>query len=55
MQESLITILLWLNSIVNLLMLFIIGMVCLVIVKTFDKKEKKKNQNNNPKVSRGLL
>lgn len=53
MQESLITILLWLNSIVNLLMLFIIGIVCLVIVKTLDKKNK--NKNNNPKVSRGLL
>lgn len=53
MQESLITILLWLNSIVNLLMLFIIGMVCLVIFKTLDNKDKKKN--NNPKVSRGLL
>lgn len=53
MQESLITILLWLNSIVNLLMLFVIGMVLLVIVKTFDTKKKK--QNNNPKVSRGLL
>ena len=53
MQESLITILLWLNSIVNLLMLFVIGMVLLVIVKTLDTKQK--NKNNNPKTSRGLL
>lgn len=50
MQEYLIVILLWMNTIINLLLLFIIGVCLLIAYKSVYKK-----LNKNPKNTRGIL